>query len=211
MITLLIVDDHATVRAGLRNLLETNADMTVIAEAADGAESIDLVNRHRPQVVLMDLSMPHMNGIEATREILAQKPDSRIIALTSFADQERVTAMLDAGACGYLLKEDEPEDLVKGIRAAADGQAPLAPRAAAALLRSRSARTAHGSLTDRERQVLRLLASGLTNAGIAQALNVRVGTVKAHLTRIYEALGVTDRTSAALRAKELHLHTANPR
>jgi DNA-binding NarL/FixJ family response regulator len=152
-----------------------------------------------------------MNGIEATREILAQKPDSRIIALTSFADQERVTAMLDAGACGYLLKEDEPEDLVKGIRAAADGQAPLAPRAAAALLRSRSARTAHGSLTDRERQVLRLLASGLTNAGIAQALNVRVSTVKAHLTRIYEALGVTDRTSAALRAKELHLHTANPR
>ncbi len=206
MITVMIVDDHATVRAGLARLLELDADISVVAQAADGAEAIEMVGIYRPEVVLMDLSMPKMNGAEATREIMNQWPDTRVIGLTSFSDQEWVITMLDAGACGYLLKEDEPIDLLRGIRVAVDGQSPLAPRAAAALLRSRHDRSPLGVLSEREREVLALLADGLTNSRIAATLDIREATVKAHLTRVYQVLGVPDRTGAALRARELGLH-----
>jgi DNA-binding NarL/FixJ family response regulator len=205
MISLMIVDDHATVRAGLATLLELEADISVVAQASDGAQAVDLVGMYRPEVVLMDLSMPVMSGADATREIMNRWPDTRVIGLTSFSEQEWVITMLDAGACGYLLKEDEPIDLIRGIRVAVDGQSPLAPRAAAALLRSRVDRSPLGILSDREREVLSLLADGLTNSRIAATLNIREATVKAHLTRVYQVLGVPDRTSAALRARELGL------
>jgi DNA-binding NarL/FixJ family response regulator len=208
MIRLMVVDDHATVRAGLTKLLEMNADITVVAQASDGDEAIELVGVHRPDVVLMDLSMRRMNGVEATQQIVNRWPDTRVIGLTSFSDQERVITMLDAGACGYLLKEDEPVDLIRGIRVAADGQSPLAPRAAAALLRSRADRSPLTTLSERECEVLRLLARGMTNSQIASALGIREATVKAHLTRVYQVLGVPDRTSAALRARELGLHAS---
>jgi len=206
MINVIVVDDHATVRAGLAKLLEMNVDINVVAQASDGDEAIELVGIHRPDVVLMDVSMRRMNGIEATRQIIMRFPDTRVIGLTSFSDQARVITMLDAGACGYLLKEDEPNDLIRGIRVAADGQSPLAPRAAAALLRSRADRSPLTALSEREREVLRLLADGLTNSRIAGALRIREATVKAHLTRVFQVLDVPDRTSAALRARELGLH-----
>ncbi|MDT4962949.1 MAG: hypothetical protein QOF87_2596 [Pseudonocardiales bacterium] len=206
MINLMVVDDHATVREGLARLLDLDPDIDVVAQAADGLEAIELVDIYRPVVVLMDLSMPRMNGVEATRHIMKRWPDTRVIGLTSFSDQEWVIAMLDAGACGYLLKEDEPVDLIRGIKVAVDGQSPLAPRAAAALLRSRVARSSLRTLTEREREVLSLLADGLTNSRIATTLRIREATVKAHLTRVYQVLDVPDRTSAALRARELGLH-----
>jgi len=206
VIKLMVVDDHATVRAGLARLLELDPDISVVAQASDGAEAVELVDIYRPEVVLMDLSMPRMNGVEATLQIMKRWPNTRIIGLTSFSDQEWVIAMLDAGACGYLLKEDEPADLIRGIRVAVQGQSPLAPRAAAALLHSRTDRTSLSTLSDREREVLTLLAEGLTNARIASTLSIREATVKAHLTRVYQVLGVPDRTSAALRARELGLN-----
>jgi DNA-binding NarL/FixJ family response regulator len=208
MITVMIVDDHATVRAGLATLLELCDDISVVAQASNGLEAIELAGIYLPDVVLMDLSMPRMNGVEATREIMTRWPRTRIIGLTSFSDYEWVITMLDAGACGYLLKEDEPADLIRGIQVAADGQSPLAPRAATALLRSRTDRSSLNILSDRECEVLSLLADGLTNSQIATALNIRESTVKAHLTRVYQVLGVPDRTSAALRARALGMHAS---
>jgi DNA-binding NarL/FixJ family response regulator len=208
MITVMIVDDHATVRAGLATLLELCDDISVVAQASNGLEAIELAGIYLPDVVLMDLSMPRMNGVEATREIMTRWPRTRIIGLTSFSDYEWVITMLDAGACGYLLKEDEPADLIRGIQVAADGQSPLAPRAATALLRSRTDRSSLNILSDRECEVLSLLADGLTNSRIATALNIRESTVKAHLTRVYQLLGVPDRTSAALRARALGMHAS---
>jgi len=207
VIRLMIVDDHAVVRAGLHRLLELTVDITVVAEAVDGADALRLMDEHRPQVVLMDLSMPGIDGIEATRRIVAGWPTTRVVALTSFSDRERVLAMLDAGAAGYVLKDSSPDELVRAVRAAADGGVPLAPIAAAALMSTRAERTAADSLTAREREVLGLLAQGLQNRAIAERLGISEATVKAHLTHIYQALDVPDRTSAALLAHELGLST----
>src|SRR5690349_21404597 len=146
----------------------------------------------------MDLEMPEMDGIEATRRILQERPGRRVVVLTSFADRERILDALDAGACGHLLKDAEPEELVRGIRAAAKGESPLTPRVAAQILTARSEGRGKTALTERERDVLALLAEGLPNKVIALRLGISDKTVKAHLTRIYEVIGVTDRTQAAL-------------
>ena len=198
MIRLLLADDHTVVRDGLRQLLEQVEDLDVVAAAADGKQAVSLAAEHVPDVVLMDLEMPVLSGVEATRQIVAAEPATRVVVLTSFADRERILDALDAGAVGYLLKDAEPDELVRGVRAAARGESPLAPRAAAAVLQARASRPSEPELTQREREVLDLVGEGLPNKLIARRLGISEKTVKAHITRIFEALGVTDRTQAAL-------------
>jgi DNA-binding NarL/FixJ family response regulator len=198
MIRLLLVDDHAVVRDALRQLLDHVEDFEVVAVAGDGDEAAELAARHVPDVVLMDLEMPRLGGEEATRRIVADRPQTRVVVLTSFSDRERILDALDAGAVGYLLKDAEPDELVRGIRAAARGESPLAPRAATAVLQARATRTPAPELTQREAEVLELLGDGLPNKLIARRLGISEKTVKTHVTRIFHALGVTDRTQAAL-------------
>ena len=198
MIRLLLADDHTVVRDGLRQLLSQVEDLQVVAAAADGREAVALAGEHAPDVVLMDLEMPVLSGSEATRRIVAARPETRVVVLTSFADRERILDALDAGAIGYLLKDADPDELVRGVRAAARGESPLAPRAATAVLPARSSRPSEPELSQREREVLDLVGDGLPNKVIARRLGISEKTVKAHITRIFEALGVTDRTQAAL-------------
>lgn len=205
MIRVLLVDDHQLVRAGLQSLLETVDDMTVVGAAADGTEAIELAAGCTPHVVLMDLSMPGMDGVEATRRIVAAHPAVSVVVLTSYADRDRILDALDAGAVGYLLKDGEPAELLRGIRAAAKGESPLDPRAARTVLGARLERRALGDLTDREREVLALVARGLANKQIARSLGISERTVKAHLTSVFQRIGVTDRTSAALWAQRHRL------
>ncbi|HEY2636339.1 MAG TPA: response regulator transcription factor [Solirubrobacteraceae bacterium] len=202
MIRVLIADDHAVVRTGLEQLLATAEDMEVVAVATGGDEAAVLARTHEPDVVLMDLSMPGVDGTEATRRILAERPETRVVALTSFSDRERILSTLDAGATGYLLKDAEPEELLEGVRSAARGEAPLNPRAAREVLAARHERQPAEGLSAREREVLDLVASGLPNQRIARELGISEKTVKAHLTRIFGLLGVTDRTQAALWARD---------
>jgi DNA-binding NarL/FixJ family response regulator len=201
MIRLLIVDDHPVVRRGLTDLMRSVDDIEVVAAVEDGAEAADAVLEHGPDVVLMDLSMPRMHGTAATREVLAVAPTTRVVVLTSFAEAEQVTAALEAGAVGSLLKDTEPDALLRGIREAAEGGAPLSARAATALLPSRRPTGAAAALSAREREVLALVAEGLPNKSIARRLGISEKTVKTHLTRVFSVLGVSDRTSAALWAQ----------
>jgi DNA-binding NarL/FixJ family response regulator len=198
----LVVDDHAVVRRGLSDLL-TAAGIDVVGALADGALAGEAARELEPDLVLMDLSMPGLDGIEATRAVLAARPGAKVIVLTSFAEHARIHAALEAGAVGYLLKDAEPEDILKALRDAADGGVPLSPRAAAALLPGNrpATRATADSLTARERDVLALVATGLPNKSIARRLDISEKTVKAHLTRVFTLLGVTDRTSAALWAQ----------
>jgi DNA-binding NarL/FixJ family response regulator len=193
-----VVDDHALVRSGLRTLVDGTSGMRVVGEAVDGAEAADVVARACPDVVLMDLSMPRVDGVTATREVLARCPDAAVVVLTSFVDRDRVADAIEAGAVGYLLKDADPQQVVDGIRAAARGESPLDPKAARALIEVRASRRPAPELTDREQQVLDLVAEGLANKQVARRLGITERTVKAHLTRIYEAIGVGDRTSAAV-------------
>ena len=208
MIRLLLADDHNVVRAGLEELLSGVEDIEVVASAADGIEAVELAGRTRPHVVLMDLLMPGLEGIEATRRILAEHADTRVVVLTSFSDQERILRAIDAGAVGYLLKDADPDELLRGIRAAARGESPLAPRAAHAVISARAEAPRDVQLTDREREVLALVGSGLPNKQIAQKLGISEKTVKAHLTNIYQRIEVTDRTQAALWARRQGLNEA---
>ena len=201
MIRVVLAEDHAVVRAGLERLLATMEDIEVVAGAEDGAQAVELVAEHRPDVVLMDLSMPNLNGIEATKKIVEANEGVQVVVLTSFADRAQIEAALDAGAVGYLLKDADPEDVIRGVRAAARGESPLAPKAARALLQARSERP-ELQLSERELEVLRCVAKGLPNKLIARNLGISEKTVKAHLTRIFQQLGVTDRTQAALWARE---------
>ena len=201
MIRVLLAEDHGLVRAGLERLLATADDVEVVGGAADGAEAIELALRLRPDVVLMDLSMPGVDGIEATRAIVAENEDVQVVVLTSLSDRERILAALDAGAVGYLLKDAEPGELIGGIRAAARGESPLAPKAAKALLTARAGRE-RAELSVRERDVLRCVAEGKPNKLIARELGISEKTVKTHLTRVFQQIGVTDRTQAALWARE---------
>ena len=201
MIGVLVVDDHPVLRAGLAQLLEQAEGIALTGVASDGAEGVELAMAREPDVVLMDLEMPGVDGIEATRRIRASRGQTQVVVLTSFADRARILDALDAGAAGYLLKDAEPDELLRGIRAAAAGQAPLAPRAASELLADRFEGRPAAELTPREREVLEMVAEGLPNKLIARRLEISEATVKAHLTRILERLGVSDRTQAALWAQ----------
>ncbi|GLZ56042.1 response regulator transcription factor [Actinomycetospora sp. NBRC 106378] len=198
MTGVLVVDDHAVVRQGLVALISTVDDLHVVGQASDGEAAVELVAALRPDVVLMDLSMPGTDGATATGRIRAAAPEVRVLVLTSFADQRHVLAALDAGADGYLLKHAEPETILEGLRQVARGEAPLDGRAARVLLSSRSDPPRTVDLTDRESEVLLLVADGLGNKQIARRLAITERTVKNHLTHIYQRLGVTDRTQAAL-------------
>ena len=194
-----LVDDHRLVRVGLRSLLESSTGFEVVGEAGDGREAVGLVTSVTPDVVLMDLSMPDVDGVAATRAIVATHPEVRVLVLTSFTDRARVQEVLAAGAIGYVLKDCEPEELLSAVRAAARGHVPLDPRVAGALLPSPGSGP---TLSPREEEVLRLVAQGLANKQIARALGITERTVKAHLGRVFREIGVLDRTSAALWARD---------
>ena len=198
MSRILIVDDHAILRGGLVSLLSTTDDLEVVGEAENGQEAVRLAEELEPDVVLMDLSMPGMNGVEATALIRAQDPSISILVLTSLADRSWIMEAVEAGADGYLLKHAEPEVILDGIREVLRGGSPLDPRAARTVLSSRHAEAQPAVLTDREEEVLRLVTQGLPNKSIARRLGISERTVKAHLTHIFQRLGVTDRTQAAL-------------
>lgn len=198
----MIVDDHPLVRRGLEQLLEGEDGIEVVASFATGKEAVEGAVEAAADIVLMDISMPGLDGVAATRALLAMRPASRVLMLTSFAEEDIVLSALDAGASGYLLKDAEPEDVIKAIHAGSRGEAPLSPRAARALLGSRGPRVPVDNLTTREEEVLALVGEGLANKQIASRLNISEKTVKAHLSRIFERIGVQSRTEAALWARD---------
>jgi DNA-binding NarL/FixJ family response regulator len=207
VIRVMVVDDHAVVRSGLEQLLATAPDIELVASAADGQEALDRAADDVPDVVLMDLAMPVLDGVEATRRLLELHPSVNVIVLTSFSDNRRIMDALRAGASGYLLKHAGPDELLGAIRAAHEGGSPLDPKAARVLLDAQRVLRPAQDLSAREEEVLRLVAAGLANKQIARRLGISERTVKAHLTNVFQALGVTDRTQAALWAKE-HLPDA---
>jgi DNA-binding NarL/FixJ family response regulator len=200
-IRVLIVDDHPMVRRGLTELFEGEDDIDVVAAVGDGEEAIATAVATEPDVVLMDISMPGMGGIEATRRLLAERPLTRVVMLTSFPDHSSVTDSLDSGAIGYLLKEADSDELLRGVRAAAAGDSPLSAKAARAVLGARRQRRPLEDLTERELDVLRLVGRGLANKQVAARLGISEKTVKAHMTNIFQRIGVADRTQAALWAQ----------
>jgi DNA-binding NarL/FixJ family response regulator len=201
MIRLLIADDHPLVRNALVQLLGDVEDIDVIAAASNGRDAVAIALESSPDVVLMDLEMPELNGIEATRALTAAGGTERVVILTTFSDRERIMGALDAGALGYLLKDAEPEEIIRGVRAAARGDSPLAPRAAREMISDRAQGEADSGLSAREAEVLALVAEGLPNKLIARRLEISEKTVKAHLTSVFAQIGVTDRTQAALWAQ----------
>jgi DNA-binding NarL/FixJ family response regulator len=196
MIRVLIADDHAVVRQGLRTFLDLQDDMEVVAEAGDGAEALAAAEQHVPDVVLIDLVMPNVDGIEAIRGLRERVPTARAIVLSSFIDDEKLFPAVRAGAAGYLLKDVQPQELVEAIRTVHGGGALLHPQVASRLLED----MATDPLTPREREVLSLLGHGMPNKVIARELSLSEKTVKAHVSNILAKLGVTDRTQAALYA-----------
>jgi DNA-binding NarL/FixJ family response regulator len=200
MIRVLLAEDHPVVRAGLEGLLGAAEGIELVGAATNGEEAVELAAELEPDVVLIDLSMPRLGGIEATLRIVETRPETRVVVLTAFADRERILGAIDAGALGYLLKDASPEELLAAVHAAARGEAPLAPKAASEVLAARAGRR-EAELTGREREVLGLVAEGLPNKLIARRLEISEKTVKAHLTRVFERIGVTDRTQAALWAQ----------
>jgi DNA-binding NarL/FixJ family response regulator len=200
-ISVLLVDDHPLVRAGLTTLLASTEDLVVVGEASGGEQAIELAVERKPDVVLMDLSMPGMNGVEATRGLLALQPETHVVVLTSFHDQAQVAGALEAGAVGYLLKDSDPRDVLSAIRSAASGHAPLDPRVARVLLPSTTPKVSD-SLSARELEVLQLVAKGLPNKLIGRNLGITERTVKVHVGHLFRRIGVADRTSAAIWARE---------
>lgn len=199
-IRVVLVDDHAVIRAGLAQLIATADDIEVVGQAADGAAAIEQARALHPDVVLMDLQMPGVDGVSATREIVAAGLGVDVLVLTSYSDNERILDALDAGAVGYLLKDADPDDVLTGIRAVSRGESPIHPKAARALLGARSA-GGRPQLTAREVEVLTLVRDGLANKQIAKKLEISERTVKAHLTSAFSRIGVSDRTQAALWAQ----------
>ncbi|MEU8384060.1 response regulator transcription factor [Streptosporangium sp. NPDC048865] len=215
MIRVLIADDEPMIRAGVRAVLSADPDVTVVAEAADGHEAVGLVQRHRPQVAVLDIRMPKVNGIEAAAEIRRTVPATGVVILTTFGEDDYILQALGGGAAGFLIKSGEPEELIAGVRAVADGAAYLSPKVAArvvAHLAASSAGTLAGrrgaarkridALTAREREVLAFLGGGLSNGQIARRLHVVEGTVKAHVSSILARLAVDNRAAAAVVAHE---------
>lgn len=205
MIRVILVDDHPIVCAGLARLIGAESDIEVVATALDGARGVELYSELRPDVLLTDLSMQPLDGVETTRRLLAKEPDARILVLAATADPPHVLAAIDAGAMGFLLKDSEPESIVQGIRSAARGESPLDPRLAATLVRDRHSRRVGVKLTERETEVLRLASQGMLNKQIGRVLGIGEKTVKAHLGRVYERLGVTNRADAVAWAVEADL------
>src|SRR5262245_40710455 len=199
-IKILLADDHAVVRQGLRMFLSLDEDLEVIGEAQNGQEAIDMARKLNPDVVLMDLLMPVKDGITAIGEIRTEMPDVEVIALTSVLEDASVVGAVKAGAIGYLLKDTQSDELRRAIKAAAAGQVQLSPQAAARLMREVRAPDSPETLTERETDVLRLLAAGLANKEIALKLNIGEKTVKTHVSNILLKLNVRSRTQAALYA-----------
>jgi len=197
-----IADDHRVVRVGLEQLLGTFDEVELVGSADGGEAAVALCTELRPDVFLLDLAMPDVDGIEVTRRVAEVSPETKVVLFTSFSDRGGIEAALDAGAVGYLLKDAEPEELRAAIRAAARGEAPLAPKAAAALLAARTAKDRRTvELTPRERDVLQLIVSGGSNKQVARKLGISEKTVKGHLTKLFQRIGVADRTQAALWAE----------
>jgi DNA-binding NarL/FixJ family response regulator len=205
VIRVLIADDHAVVRQGLRTFLDLQADIDVVGEAADGEEAVAVAAEHAPDVILLDLVMPRLDGIGALRRLRETAPAARVIVLTSFGEDERLFTALRAGASGYLLKDVEPAELVRSIRAVHTGGAPLSPAVAARVVEELASgggagRAAADDLTPRELEVLCLIARGQSNKRIALELGVAEKTVKTHVSHVLAKLGLSDRTQAALYA-----------
>jgi DNA-binding NarL/FixJ family response regulator len=199
-IRVLLVDDHSVVRKGLRTFLAYDTELEVVGEAADGAEALSLAQELKPDVVLMDLLMPGMDGITATAEIRRSLPETEVLALTSVLEDASVVGAIRAGAIGYLLKDTQADALCQAIKAAAAGQVQLTPKAAARLMQAISAPQSPEALTERETEVLQLLAQGQSNKQIARNLSVSEQTVKTHVSRVLAKLGVQSRTQATLYA-----------
>jgi DNA-binding NarL/FixJ family response regulator len=210
-VRVLLVDDHALVRGGLRAVLATTGDCTVVGEAATGEEAVEQALALRPDVVVMDLSMPGAGGVAATEVLRDRLPSARVLVLTTFADDARVRAALGAGATGYLLKDATPDEVVRAVRASARDEVPIDPRVAGTLLPARAVRHTDAPppgpdgtplLPPREREVLVRLARGLSNRQIASELGIAERTVKVHVGSVFRRIGVADRTSAALWARD---------
>ncbi|MGW5761494.1 response regulator [Streptomyces tendae] len=223
MIRVLIADDEPMIRAGVRAVLATDPDIDVVAEAADGRDAVELVRRHRPAVAVLDIRMPGVNGIDAAAEIRATVPDTSVIMLTTFGEDDYILEALGGGAAGFLIKSGEPEELVAGVRAVAEGAAYLSPKVAARVVahlaatgagalagRRSAARRRVAELTAREGEILALLGGGLSNGQIARRLHVVEGTVKAHVSSILARLGVDNRAAAAVVAHEAGIITPRP-
>jgi len=204
-ITVLLVDDHALVRQGVRAFLDTQSDITVVAEAASGEEAVHLAAEYAPDVALMDLIMPGMDGVEATRRLTARSPRTKVMILTSYHDDEHIFPAIRAGALSYVLKEVGPDELAKAVRMAAAGEAVLHPRVAARVVRElhgarRDEPNVFRELSDRELEVLKLIAEGLSNAEISDRLFISEKTTKSHVSNILGKLHLADRTQAAVYA-----------
>lgn len=204
VIKVLLVDDHEMVRIGLAAVLSTEEDIEVVGEASNGAEGIRLAQEYKPDVVLMDLVMEGMDGIETTRRLLQLYPECKVIVLTSFLDDEKMYPVIEAGAFSYLLKTSRAAEIAQAIRAAVKGQSILESQVASKIMnrfrQPKAAAPAHEELTEREMEVLRLIASGKSNQDVADELFIGIKTVKFHVTNILAKLGVEDRTQAAIYA-----------
>lgn len=198
MIRVLLADDHGVIRDGLGRLISALDGVVLVGTAPDGAQAVEQAAALQPEVVLMDLDMPVMDGIEATRLITAAQPQIAVVVLTAFSDRHRIMSALEAGACGYLLKDVDADEVGEALRAAARGESPLDPRVARTVLTARLTPQPQSDLSPRELEVLALLVQGLPNRLIARRLQISEKTVKAHLTNIFRQLGVADRTQAAL-------------
>ena len=215
MIRVLIVDDETLVRIGLRLILEESDDIVIVAEARNGAEAVDTLRRHRIDVVLMDVRMPGVDGLTAAAQIQQLAPDTKVVMLTTFDEDEYVNAALRAGAVGFLLKDTPPRDLIEAVHTVAGGNAMLAPSVTRRLINSFAeitpsqaddARARLGMLTERERDVIIGVAEGLSNAEIAGKLDMAESTVKAHISKSLGKLGMTNRVQAAILVHEAHLN-----
>jgi len=206
LIRILIVDDHAVVRSGLGKFLRVNPDFEMVGEASDGSEAVSMVALHRPDVVLMDLMMPGVDGITATREIRQKYPDTQVVALTSFSEQDQVQGALQAGVIGYVQKNVSVTELAVAVRSAYYGHMTLSPEAAQVLAKSvMQPPSLANELTNRERDVLKLMVEGLNNNEIARQLVISLGTVKFHISNIFQKLGIDSRVEAVKLAIERRL------
>lgn len=212
MINVMVVDDHPIVRSGIVGLLETEPDFDVVGEAVSGEQALALAAEVNPDVVLMDLRMPGIGGVEATRQLTARNTGLRVLIFTTYEDDDQILAAIEAGANGYLVKAAPAEELAAGIRAVAAGQTVLAPTIAAQLVKRATGNAGASravsdrpTLTPREAEILHLVADGLSNPSIATHLTIGESTVKTHLLHVFEKLGVSDRTRAVTRAMELKL------